>query len=204
MDEERDDDGDDHQAGPGLLPEAHELPDAHPDLQGARAQLPRPADAARRERHRLPQRALRRAARPDPRARLHPGRLAPVRHARPARGRGRQGPRVRPLDAARLRSRRLRARAVDARRREVEVDRLRRVLGVRRPTRCATSPSRAGSSSPRCPARPRSTVRRSTSRRRDAIGRTWQLSTVQVDPNLPERFELEFTGHGRRRRSARS
>jgi len=28
---------------------------------------------------------------------------------------------------------------------------------------------------------------------RDAIGRTWQLSTVQVDPNLPERFELEFT-----------
>jgi threonyl-tRNA synthetase len=28
---------------------------------------------------------------------------------------------------------------------------------------------------------------------RDAIGRVWQLSTVQVDVNLPERFELEFT-----------
>lgn len=28
---------------------------------------------------------------------------------------------------------------------------------------------------------------------RDAIGRTWQLSTVQVDVNLPERFDLEFT-----------
>ncbi|MGM1016362.1 MAG: threonine--tRNA ligase [Actinomycetota bacterium] len=27
---------------------------------------------------------------------------------------------------------------------------------------------------------------------RDAIGRTWQLSTVQVDPNLPERFDLEY------------
>jgi threonyl-tRNA synthetase len=27
---------------------------------------------------------------------------------------------------------------------------------------------------------------------RDAIGRTWQLSTVQIDPNLPERFDLEF------------
>ncbi|WP_435749330.1 threonine--tRNA ligase [Microbacterium sp. PMB16] len=27
---------------------------------------------------------------------------------------------------------------------------------------------------------------------KDAIGRTWQLSTVQVDPNLPERFDLEF------------
>ncbi|MDZ5078416.1 threonine--tRNA ligase [Nesterenkonia sp. HG001] len=26
----------------------------------------------------------------------------------------------------------------------------------------------------------------------DAIGRKWQLSTVQVDPNLPERFELEY------------
>ncbi|WP_404432905.1 threonine--tRNA ligase [Microbacterium lacus] len=28
---------------------------------------------------------------------------------------------------------------------------------------------------------------------RDAIGRVWQLSTVQVDVNLPERFDLEFT-----------
>ncbi len=30
---------------------------------------------------------------------------------------------------------------------------------------------------------------------RDAIGRTWQLSTVQIDPNLPERFELEYTAN---------
>lgn len=29
---------------------------------------------------------------------------------------------------------------------------------------------------------------------RDAIGRVWQFPTVQVDPNLPERFDLEFTG----------
>ncbi|MDR0814526.1 MAG: threonine--tRNA ligase [Bacteroidales bacterium] len=29
---------------------------------------------------------------------------------------------------------------------------------------------------------------------RDAIGRKWQLGTIQVDYNLPERFELEFTG----------
>ncbi|OCG75424.1 threonine--tRNA ligase [Microbacterium sediminis] len=28
---------------------------------------------------------------------------------------------------------------------------------------------------------------------RDAIGRVWPLSTVQVDPNLPERFDLEYT-----------
>ncbi len=29
---------------------------------------------------------------------------------------------------------------------------------------------------------------------KDAIGRTWQLSTIQYDFNLPERFELEFVG----------
>jgi threonyl-tRNA synthetase len=29
---------------------------------------------------------------------------------------------------------------------------------------------------------------------RDAIGRKWQLSTIQYDFNLPERFELEFVG----------
>ena len=29
---------------------------------------------------------------------------------------------------------------------------------------------------------------------RDVIGREWQLGTVQVDYNLPERFELEYTG----------
>ncbi|TVX82097.1 threonine--tRNA ligase [Corynebacterium sp. NML180780] len=29
---------------------------------------------------------------------------------------------------------------------------------------------------------------------RDAIGRTWQMSTVQLDFNLPERFNLEYTG----------
>ena len=28
----------------------------------------------------------------------------------------------------------------------------------------------------------------------DAIGREWQLGTIQVDYNLPERFELEYTG----------
>ena len=29
---------------------------------------------------------------------------------------------------------------------------------------------------------------------RDAIGRQWQLGTIQVDYNLPERFELEYVG----------
>jgi len=36
---------------------------------------------------------------------------------------------------------------------------------------------------------------------RDAIGRTWQLSTIQLDFNLPERFDLEYTASdGSRRR----
>ena len=30
---------------------------------------------------------------------------------------------------------------------------------------------------------------------RDAIGRRWQLGTIQVDYNPPERFELEYTGN---------
>ncbi len=29
---------------------------------------------------------------------------------------------------------------------------------------------------------------------RDAIGREWQLSTIQVDFNLPERFDMTYTG----------
>jgi threonyl-tRNA synthetase len=30
---------------------------------------------------------------------------------------------------------------------------------------------------------------------KDALGRRWQLGTIQVDYNLPERFELEYTGN---------
>ena len=28
---------------------------------------------------------------------------------------------------------------------------------------------------------------------KDALGRTWQMSTIQLDFNMPERFELEYT-----------
>ena len=30
---------------------------------------------------------------------------------------------------------------------------------------------------------------------RDAIGRTWQMSTVQLDFQMPQRFDMEYTGH---------
>ena len=36
---------------------------------------------------------------------------------------------------------------------------------------------------------------------RDAIGRKWQLGTIQVDYNLPERFELEYTGSDNQKHS---
>ncbi|MFV0271653.1 MAG: threonine--tRNA ligase [Macellibacteroides fermentans] len=35
---------------------------------------------------------------------------------------------------------------------------------------------------------------------KDAIGRRWQLGTIQVDYNLPERFELEYTGDDNKKR----
>jgi len=34
---------------------------------------------------------------------------------------------------------------------------------------------------------------------KDAIGRRWQLGTIQVDYNLPERFDLEYTGNDNQR-----
>ena len=55
--------------GSELLPQGHELPDAQPDLQVARALLPRAAAAAVRVRLGLPLREVRRGARADPGAR---------------------------------------------------------------------------------------------------------------------------------------
>lgn len=34
---------------------------------------------------------------------------------------------------------------------------------------------------------------------KDATGRRWQLGTIQVDYNLPERFDLEYTGEDNRK-----
>lgn len=36
---------------------------------------------------------------------------------------------------------------------------------------------------------------------KDAIGRRWQLGTIQVDYNLPERFQLEYTGADNQKQS---
>lgn len=63
-----------------LLPQAHELPDAQPDLRRARPLLPRTAAAPVRVRHRVPVREVGRRARLDPCPRLHPGRRAHLLH----------------------------------------------------------------------------------------------------------------------------
>src|SRR6201996_890963 len=97
-----------HGTGRGhLLPEADELPDAHPDLRGARAVLPRAAAAAVRVRHGVPVREVRRGARPDPGPRLHPGRLAHLLHPGSAAGRAGLAAGLRGRAAARLRPHRV-------------------------------------------------------------------------------------------------
>jgi threonyl-tRNA synthetase len=60
------------------------VPDARTHLRLARAVLPGTAAAAVRVRHRVPIREVRRGARPDQGARIHPGRLAHLLHARAA------------------------------------------------------------------------------------------------------------------------
>ena len=65
-----------------LLPEAHELPDALPDLPQPDAQLPRAAAAPVRAGHRLPLRAGGHPPRPAPHPRLHPGRRPHLLHRR--------------------------------------------------------------------------------------------------------------------------
>ena len=37
----------------------------------------------------------------------------------------------------------------------------------------------------------------------DAIGRKWQCATIQLDYQMPERFELKYVGRRQRRASAR-
>ncbi len=99
--------------GHRVLPEAHELPDAHPDLPEPDPELPGAAAAAVRVRHRVPLREVGRGPRPHPRARAHDGRRAHLRD-QGADGRGAAiAARVRAGPAPRLRARRLLHGAVD-------------------------------------------------------------------------------------------
>ncbi len=78
--------------------EADELPGPCADLQARPEELPRPAVAACRIRRGASLRAIGRHARPDARARLHPGRCAHLLHRGAARRRVPQDQRPDPLD----------------------------------------------------------------------------------------------------------
>ena len=146
--------------GAKLLPQADELPDAHPDLPVAGPVLPGAAAAAVRVRHRLPVREVRGGARPDPGPRPDHGRRAHLLHPGAGRRRAAAAADLRPGPAARLRAERLLPGAVHPGRREGEVGRQPRGLGA--------GHRRAAPRRPRTPAWswwPTRAARRSTARR---------------------------------------
>ena len=89
-----------------LRAQADELPRPHPDFQERPEVLSRPAVQDRRIRQGAPLRAVRRAARADARARLHPGRRAHLHHRGADRRGGAQGQRSDPVDLSGFRLRR--------------------------------------------------------------------------------------------------
>ena len=139
-------------------PQAHELPGAHPALQGRAPLLPRPADPLLRGRARPPPRAERHAARAAARPPHHPGRRPHLLHRGADRRRGQPLPGLRLRD---LRHVRLRA-AAGALDPAGEADRHRGHVGPRRGGARGRAASSAASSSTSTPATARSTGRRST------------------------------------------
>ena len=184
------------QARPGLLPQADELPDAHPDLR-ARGRSYRELPLRMFEFgtvYRL--REVRRDPRPDPGARHDPGRRAHLHHRRRHARRAALAADLRARPAARLRPRRLLPRAVDPKNPDKYVgdDDVWEAATATLAEVAAESglelvpdPGGAAFYGPKI-----------SVQARDAIGRTWQMSTIQLDFNLPERFELEYQGAGRR------
>ena len=64
--------------------------------------------------------------------------------------------------------------------------------GRRPPRRCAARPQESGLELVPDPGGAAFYGPKISVQAKDAIGRTWQMSTIQVDFNLPERFELEY------------
>ena len=144
--------------------QADELPVPHHDLPLAHAQLSRAAVPLRGAGHRLPLRALGRAARPPARARLHPGRRAPLLPAGPARRRDRARARLRDHDPeARSASTATtstsrpgpRSRAGTDEQWETATSALKKALGDARPAVHRRSRARASSTGPRSTSRSR-------------------------------------------------
>ena len=176
-----------------VLPEADELPDALPDLRQPAAQLPRAAAAPVRARHGVPLRAGRHAARADADPRLHPGRQPHLLHP------GADAPTRSPSLLDFVLSV-LRAFGFDDFTFNLSTKDPKKYVGTDEIWDEATEALRAGAR----PARPRRTRIKEGDAAfygpkididvRDAIGRSWQLSTIQFDFNHPERFDLEYVG----------
>ena len=166
-----------------------------PDLQSAPAQLSRPAAAPRRVRLLPSQRAVRRAARPDAGARLHPGRRPHLLHARADHGRDRGV---------------LRAAASVYRDFGYDdvPDQLRRPAAGARRQRRGLGPGRAGALAGGRASGIETTLNPGEGAfygpklefcLRDAIGREWQCGTFQVDFVLPERLGASYVGEDGRK-----
>ena len=175
-----------------LLPEADELPVPHPDLQAPHALVPRAAAAVLRVRHGVPLREVGRRARPHPRARHDPGRRAHLLHE------GADG-------------RRARRRCSTSCSTCCATTASTTSTSSCRPSRRArrSAPTRSGRRRPRRCASPRQGKGlelvldegggafygpKISVQAKDAIGRTWQMSTIQLDFQMPQRFDMHYVG----------
>ena len=164
------------------------------------AQLPRPADALGRAGHGLPLRAARGAARPDARARLHPGRRPHLLPAGADRRRDPAGARPRRTDPLHLRLPSYEINLSTRPEKSIGED---DVWELATAALVEALERRAG------PIKldegggafygPKIDIKIE-----DAIGRMWQCSTIQFDFNLPERFDLALRRRRRQPRSGRS
>ena len=177
--------------GPGLLPQADELPDALPDLPVARAVLSRTSVAALRVRHGVPLREVRRGARPDPGARADHGRRAHLLHPRADARRADVAAALRARSARRLRPDGLLPRAVHQGSRTSSSAPTR--CGRKPPACCAEVGAASGLELVPDPGGAAFYGPKISVQVKDALGRSWQMSTIQLDFNFPERFELEYT-----------
>ena len=178
-----------------VLPQADELPVPHPDLPEPAALLPRAADAAVRVRHGLPLREVRRGPRAHPGAGHDPGRRPHLLHPRAD---GRRARRTLHFVLDLLRdfglddfylelSTKPQGKAVGS---DEEWDEATEALRTRRSRSGLELVMDEGGGAFYGP--------KISVQARDAIGRTWQMSTIQLDFQMPQRFGLEYVGRRQR------
>ena len=173
--------------GPRVRRQADELPRPRAPVRAAALELPRPAAPLRRAGPAAPPRAERHAARPAARAALLPGRRPHLLQRGPGPGRGRGLPGVRRSTSTSCSASTLR---LELSTRPERPPRRRRALGPGR-GRARGGAARAAASSTRSTrATAPSTAPKIDLHMTDSLGRSWQLGTVQLDYNLPERFGL--------------